>query len=296
MTTLRFQRCFAAFILATLPLASPGATAPGALDCVGTTWDASGNFLSVFRLTNSSEETTAYSGYAPATPVYKRQIRRLTHWRDEPTGWCGVGLGIQRLTPNHSLTFAVPPPDGDRAWRIGVQFTFTGADSRSKRSEIVWSSAVTSKSPRQIELAAHDASSLVQLGVSWNPDREFPYTFNLTNMSEKTLFYGGYSEPDVPPIYLNEERRMGHWRDDGKADWSGSNFGFKRLRPRDSMTFSIPPQSLDHSWRIGIRLFRTDAPHAPDDACRPVWWAELPPRGKPPKIGAANGDSRFIQR
>jgi hypothetical protein len=130
----------------------------------------------------------------------------------------------------------------------------------------------------------------VQREVSWHPDKEFPYTFKLINSSAKTLYYGGYREADIPPIYLNQKWQLWQWGDDGTVDWCGSDFGFKQLRPGGTIMFSIPAQSLDSTWRIGIRLLRTDVPRATDDAYRPVWWPELPPRGKTPnKIGAANG-------
>jgi hypothetical protein len=297
MKAVIFLHSFAAFVCMALSLASTAynAAAAVALNSVGSTWDAYGNYLSVFTLTNASDEAMSYSGYAPSEPIYTTQVRRIAQWSDEPAGWCGVGLGTQRLAPNQSVTFTVPPPDGDQTWRVGVRFNFTGSDSKSRRSETAWSSPVTSKSRKQIDLAAPDAASLVQTAVTWHPDSKFPYTFRLTNSSAKTLFFGGYRETDVPPIYLNQERQRGHWRDDGHADWCGSGFGFKQLRPGDSLTFSIPAQSLDHSWRIGILLFRNGAPRAPDDAYRPVWWPELPPRGKTPKIGAANGASHLAR-
>ncbi len=255
-----------------LRLANASPAAPASLERVGAQWDAYGNFLSVFRLTNTSERDISYPGYAPSSPLYTRQLRRLG-WRDEPSGWCGVGLGTQRLAPHQSATFTVLPPEGRRTWRIGIEVTQPGDQWQPP---VVWTPPLRTDS--EIVGEAPSAGEFVQTHVVHQPRRKFPYTFTVTNTSNRPLFYGGFREAHVPPIYLNQERRLGRWTDEGNANWCGTGFGFRQLPSGGSISFSIPAQSLDSTWRIGIRFYRTAQPVDPTDAFSPVWWEPLPPR------------------
>jgi hypothetical protein len=242
------------------------------LTCIGEEWDAYGNFLTVLRLDNRSQRSISYSGYSDSFPVYREQLRGSNSegWRDRNSGWCGVGLGKQQLRAQQSVTLKLPPPGGAYSWRIGINIDTPDA-------RLIWSDAMTANAEQVRE--SPSAAGLVQAVVVKHPDREFPYTFILKNVSGRPLFYGGYREPDVPPIYLIQENRPDGWHDDGKADWSGSGFGFKELTPGGSLLFSIPAQSLDSKWRIGIRLFKNVRP-AYNDAFSPVWWVPLPPRNR----------------
>ena len=255
-----------------LHLSSTSSAAPASLERVGARWDAYGNLLSVFRLTNTSERDIAYPGFSPSSPLYTRQLRRLG-WHEEPSGWCGVGLGTQRLRAHQSATFTVLPPEGRRTWRIGIAVTQAGDQSQPV---VLWTKPLTTDS--QTVREAPSAGELVQVRVAHHLGRKFPYTFTVTNKSSQPLFYGGYRDAHIPPLYLNQERRSGRWTDDGRGDWSGTGFGFRQLSPGKSNSFSIPAQSLDSTWRIGIRFYRTPQPTDPADAFSPVWSEPLPPR------------------
>lgn len=88
MKAVMFLHSFVAFVCMALSLASTACSAAAvAINSVGATWDAYGDYLSVFSLTNASDEATSYSGYAPSEPIYTAQIRCLAHWSDEPVGW-----------------------------------------------------------------------------------------------------------------------------------------------------------------------------------------------------------------
>lgn len=291
----KFQRSLAVFAcLAFSGLITPGSVgAAVALKCVGSEWDAYGNYLSVFMLTNDTDRAISYFGYAPSQPVYTTQIRNEIQWREEATGWCGVGFGAQNLFPKQSVTFRVSPPQDGQAWRVGIEIEVVDSRNAQTRIRTVWSPPARRQSLRKKISQDADATRLVQTAVSWNPDHAQPYTFSLINTSTDSLFYGGYQEPTVPPIFLNQVRYLGKWREDGVADWSGSDIGFKELRAGDSIRFSIPAQSQDSTWRIGIRLFRSDAPHAQDDAYEPVWWPELPRDGTAPGTDAEKENRTF---
>jgi hypothetical protein len=246
---------------------------PVQLAHVGEEWDAYGNFLTVLRLTNRSAADISYAGYGTSSPIYLQQVRGsdLEGWRDQKSGWCGVGLERQHLPAGQSATFTVLPPDAAQSWRIGIKL-------ESSQSQVIWTQPIISNS--DIAPQGPSAAELVQADFSRHPDRDFPYTFTLKNVSRTPLCYGGYQEPHVPPIYLIQEKHSEGWEDKGKADWSGTGFGFKELPPGGSISFSVPAQSLDSTWRIGLRLFKTARPASCNDAYRPVWWAPLPPRNR----------------
>jgi hypothetical protein len=184
-----------------------------------------------------------------------------------------VGLGRQKLRAGRSATFTVVPPEVGQS-RIGIKI-------ESPVEHVIWTPPINADAETARE--APSAAELVRTDVSKHPGREFPYTFTLTNVSDRPLFFAGFNEPHVPPLYLNQEQRSGDWQDEGHALWNGSGssgFGFKELPPGGSISFSIPAQSLDSTWRIGIRLFQTPRPASYNDAYSPVWWEPLPPRNQ----------------
>lgn len=256
-----------------VPLASTKPTSELRLEYISEEWDAYGNFLPAFRLTNDSQREITYSGYSISSPVFVQQVRGSDReeWRNQNIGWSGTGLESQRLRAGHATTFRVAPPEGVHFWRIGLK-------TEEPEDIVVWSKSIIANKTMVEEMPC--AAKLIHVDVAKHPDRESTYTFTLKNVSEESLFYGGYQEPHVPPIYLKQEKFAEGWIDDGKADWSGTGFGFKELRPGRSILFSIPAQSLDRTWRIGIRLFRTDRPAARKDAYEPVWWEPLSPRSE----------------
>lgn len=272
MKTLRF---FASLIGLLLFFSYPCPAAPARLEPIGTRWDASGNFISVFRLTNTSSGEISFPGYSASSPAYTLQLRHLGRWRDEPSFWCGVGFGTQRLAPHRSEIFTVLPPKDSRMWRIGIKVTMAGW---APKALIAWTKALITDA--DIVRQAPNADAFVRTDVLRRPYRNFPYTFTLTNTSDKPLFYGGFKETHVPPIYLNQERRLGRWIDDGSATWCGTSFGFRELPQGGLISFSIPAQSLNLTWRIGVRLYRTAQPVVPRDAYSPVWWPPLPRRNR----------------
>jgi hypothetical protein len=257
-----------------------------AINHIGSSWDAYGNFLDTFRITNKSETAIYYSGYGPDAPVFDTQILKHSGLQDMgSSGWCGVGLGSHSLAPHQSVNFSVPIAfEAPTTWRIGMKISLMQKTNVPPKSESVWSTIITTKSRKQIDQAGSSAKSFVRTTVTWHPEKRFPYTFVLANISTNTLFYGGFSETDVPPIYLDQEQESGLWKDNGSVNWCGTHLGFWPLQPGQSITFSIPAQGLDHTWRSGIRLYRSRTPITPEDAFLPVWWQELPPRGKTPKL------------
>ncbi len=223
---------------------SPGQSVPAVstkpaneirLEHIGEEWDAYGNFLPVLRLTNYSRRDISYAGYSTSSPVYMQQVRGSDReeWREHNPGWCGTGLGTQQLRAGQSATFRVVPREAVQSWRIGIKID--GPEARA-----IWTQPINREAAVAHE--APSAAELVQVHVSKHPDREYPYTFTLKNVSGKPLFYGGYQEPHVPPIYLNQEKRPEGWHDDGKADWSGTGFGFKRA-PARRVDFILYPRT-----------------------------------------------------
>lgn len=247
------------------------------LEQTGTLVDPHGHLMMVFKLTNASTSAVSYSGYAPAQPNYTAQFRRLGQWLNAPGGWCGFGLKEAQLPPHQAVTFTVPPWE-EKTARICLDIATVCKGRKAEPRQI--SSAPITISRAAIDRSAGDASSLVHLEVGHHPERKLPYTLTLTNTSPQTLYYGGFRELNVTPIYLNQERTFGHWKDDGEANWTGKGPAFQTLPPRRSISFSIPAQSTGKTWRSGIRLYRTDHPRAMTDAYDPVWWPALPPRNK----------------
>ena len=247
------------------------------LEQAGTLVDPHGNLMMVFKLTNTSAAAVSYSGYAPALPNYTTQFRRLGQWRDAPGAWCGFGLKDIQLPAHQVVTFTVPPWEGKTS-RICLDIAPARAGGKPESQQI--RSAPVTISLEAIHRNAGDASSLVRTEVTHHPEHKSPYTLTLANTSSQTLYYGGFHDPNVPPIYLNQERVLGHWKDDGEANWAEKGVAFHPLPSHRSISFSIPAQSLDKTWRIGIRLYRTDHPKTMEDTYLPVWWPPLPPRNK----------------
>ena len=233
------------------------------LEQVGEEWDAYGNFLPILRLTNHAQYDISCPSDSTASPVYMEQVRGSDSegWRGQNLSWCGVGLGTQNLRTGQSATFTVLPPEGAQSWRIGIEIEHPEA-------HVIWTPPIAGNA--EIVREPPSAVEVVETTVVRHPDRDFPYTFTLKNVSDGPLYYGGFKEPHVPPIYLNQEKRSEGWEDNGKANWCGTGFGFKALPPGGSISFSIPAQSLDSTWRIGIRLFKTARPASYDDAYSPV--------------------------
>jgi hypothetical protein len=243
------------------------------LERVGAEWNAYGQNTTVIKLTNGADRGVSYTGYS-SEPVYTLQVQGSIldwwTWHDEgPSGWCGVGLGTRILNPQQSVTFKVPTPDHSQPWRVGIKIKDPDIPN-------IWTRPIV-ETVREGRWAA-GAEKLVETAVEQHPGRNFPYTFILKNTSASPIFYGGFQEPNIPPIYLNQEMHSGNWEDSGQGDWSGTGFGFKELVPGASISFPIPGQSLDAMWRIGIRLFMTARPESPDDIYKPIWWPPFPPR------------------
>jgi hypothetical protein len=268
--------------------ASYGAMASGSagavtLESLGTRWLPFGSLNSEFMITNASSNTIQFSGYGRSMPIYTAQIRLQGDWCKQPEGlYCPVGLESISLMPRESMAFTVPALPGEDKWRIGIEFTHSDLATGSNRIETVWSPAVTNAPESEIASAASNPTSLARIDVTWHAERDYPYTFKLVNVSVEPLYYGGFAERDVPPIYFGQERRGKEWQDSGVAKWCGSRLGFYELKAGGSIEFSIPAQSLDTTWRIGIRLFKKAEPRSPQDAYRIIWSHELPPRGTPP--------------
>jgi len=56
-----------------------------------------------FRVTNQGEGAVTYQGYERAVPLYRTEVLEAGAWQAVPTGWCGTGLGEQRLEPGQSV-------------------------------------------------------------------------------------------------------------------------------------------------------------------------------------------------
>lgn len=246
------------------------------LHITGTTWDTYGNFLNVFTLKNSSAHPVFYDGYSLNEPIRLRQIQNeKQEWQDLHYGYCGVGLGRQHLQPGESITFTESAPKENQTWKVGVTFTFRKQDNLEVQ-HTVWSQPIDGVNQKRTQ---PDASEMVKLESRKDSKHKFPYTFTLTNISKQVLYYGGFHELDVPPIYINQEKHKDSWQNDGKAVWNGegaSGFGFQELSPGKSIIFSIPAQS-HVIWRIGIILFRTSTPKSYEDAYQPVWCSPQSP-------------------
>jgi hypothetical protein len=254
----------------------PGASAavPARLEQVGTRWDPWGNFQFVFRLNNTSDRAISYQGYGPEWPIFAQQRRGATGWEAEKGGWCGTGLGKQKLAAHGSIVFTVPPPlEGGQTWRFGIAVTGPGYGSRP---EMIWSGPLRAKPEADENTPGADA--LVHIHVVQHPGQKFPYTFTVRNVSERPVYYGGFREAQVPPIYLNAELRGQRWKNNGHSDWSGTGLGFQPLAPGRAISFSIPAQSWETTWRIGLQCYRTAEPTSAADVYRPVWGPALPPR------------------
>lgn len=242
------------------------------LQRTGGQWSPYGSYLSDIRLSNHSKDTITFEGYAPASPVYVVETRQLAGWKGEDASWCGVGLRKQQMPAGGEISFQVAAPERRAAWRVGVHFSTEGG----RDSSVAWTQPIAGEHDRGA--GRERADKLVRMEVSKHPDRKFPYTFTLTNISDRPLYYGGY-RGTTPPIYLNQFRRLGFWKEDGQADWCGRDIAIRPLLPGSSLSFSIPAQSLDSTWRIGMRLYKAPQPILISDAFRPVWWPPLPPRG-----------------
>lgn len=243
-----------------------------AIERTGGEWSPYGSYLWNLRLSNYSKDTIVFDGYAPASPVYVVETRRLGGWKGEDASWCGVGMGTHQIPAGREISFQVDAPEGRATWRVGVRFSTKGR----RDSSMVWTQPVAGLIDR--EAGKGRASGLVRTEVAKHPDRKFPYTFTLTNISNRPLYYGGFLGK-TPPIYLNQVRRLGFWKDEGQADWCGKGIAIRPLFPERSLSFSIPAQSLDSTWRIGMRLYKSPRPVNISDAFQPVWWPPLPPRG-----------------
>lgn len=256
------------------------------LDQTGTTWNESGKFLYVFTLTNATDTRILYGGYSPSSPVYDIGLRHKDRWQEKDMSYCGTGLKTQQLKSGRSVSFMVSPEENEN-WRVGVTYHFVSSFGIENENLLTcWSPSIKPLSKSSRDLPKLDASKLVEADVSYTHGAEYPYTFLLKNISKQTLFFGGFDKPGVPPIYLNQELHQGKWSDDGQAVWNGDGIpsGFQELSPGRTIKFSIPAQSLDSDWRIGVILFRTDSPKTPEDVYRPVWWRKLPKReAVPPK-------------
>lgn len=243
------------------------------IERTGGEWSPYGSYLSNIRLSNPSKETISFEGYAPESPVYVVETRQLGGWKDEDASWCGVGLREQHMPAGGEIRFQVAAPEGRAAWRVGVYFSAKGG----RHSSGVWTQPIAGLDDRGAGKGG--VRELVRTEVAKDPDRKFPYTFTLTNISARPLYYGGFRGA-TPPIYLNQIRRLGFWKDDGQADWCGKDIAIRPLPPGRSLSFSIPAQSLDSTWRIGMRLYKSPQPVRVSDAFPPVWWPPLPPRGR----------------
>lgn len=164
----------------------------------------------------------------------------------------------------------MPPPDGRRAWRIGLELQI----GNQSEPQLLWTKALATDSA--LDQATPSAAQLVLHKIVHQPGRDFPYTFTITNISQQPLFYGGYAEANSPPLYMTAERHWGRWIDTGHVDWSGTNFGFKKLSPGKSISFSMTGKGQDAIWRVGIRFYHTPQPVAITDAFSPVWCDPLP--------------------
>lgn len=205
-------------------LISSASAAPAIIERVGKRWSAYGDYLHAFRLTNTSEATISYVGYGPSSPLYTMQFRKFG-WKGERRFDCGVGLGSHQLRTHQSTTFTLLPPDGRRAWRIGLELQI----GNQSEPQLLWTKALATDSA--LDQATPSAAKLVLHKIVHQPGRDFPYTFTITNISQQPLFYGGYQESNSPPLCMTAERHWGRWIDTGHVDWSGTNFGFKKLSP-----------------------------------------------------------------
>lgn len=271
-----FLSCLAVLLVFVVP----GNCGTIKLERTGHHWTAYGRFIEEFRLTNSSEKAICYLGYVE--PVAFKELWTFAWWHRQRLSLCGNELREGGLEAGQSATFTFPSPEGTKTWRIGVSYDWGSKDDVFQEYPFkVRSAAVVTTSPRdQTFASAPDASRLVRMEVQQHPGRPRPYTFTLTNTSAQMLFYGGFREKNIPPIYLGQESHLFRWTFEGSVNWSGTDLGFKELRPGDRIQFSIPGQSLDRFWRIGLRLFRTNVPRSIEDAYRPVWWPKFPPRDK----------------
>jgi len=248
----------------------------------GYKWDAYGNYLPYFKVSNKTSEVFAFWGYSKSSPVYSIEVLINDRWQENPLGWCGNGMQLQTMAPEDSFVFFVPPRSGDASWRVRIDL-----EPRSKTRIYYKPNIHSSPLPTSDTLArmppAGSSPQQVMLEAEYHDELQFPCRFRLTNISDSPVYYGGFDEKSVPPIYLGQKSQGNAWVNTGSANWRGTGFGFKMLSPGSSLSFDIPAQNLDTFWRIGIRLYRNNAPERLIEAYDPIWWPKLPRRGTAPE-------------
>lgn len=249
---------------------------------VGHKWTASGSYLTCFEIKNTSSELFGFSGYSDDSPIYAFELLKFHRWHPERTGWCGVGMGQHEFPPGKTISLDTLPPTGTRPWRIALSLRSTTPDGKTAETVFHSDPIPPFKSADHAHPETPPIEGGVKLEVAYREGLFYPCEFTLTNLSTAVLYYGGFKEKDVPPIYLGQEYIGKKWNEEHSVDWSGTGLGFQTLRPLESITFRIPAQSLEHPWRVGMRLFRTNKPSALHDAYAPVWWPQLPKRGVTP--------------
>ena len=266
-------------LLLSVPLCARQAVS---ITLIGNKWQASGSYLTCFEIKNTSSEVFGFSGYSDDSPIYRCELLKFGRWHPERMGWCGVGMGQHDFPPGKTFPLDTLPPKGSRPWRIALPVRSTTPDGKTAEPLFYSAPIPPFKSADITRHRSPPVQGGVKLGVAYHEGLPYPCEFTLTNLSSAVLYYGGFKEKHVPPIYLGQEHIHKKWSEEHSVDWSGTGLGFQILSPLESITFRIPAQSLEHPWRIGIRLFRTDKPSALHDAYVPVWWPRLPKRGVTP--------------
>jgi hypothetical protein len=71
-----------------------------------------------FRATNEGPAAFHYLGHSPDGPIYQCEVLEGGAWQSSPLGWCGTGLGEQKLAPGVSMEFATIVPRDGRRYRF----------------------------------------------------------------------------------------------------------------------------------------------------------------------------------
>ncbi|HEX2750303.1 MAG TPA: hypothetical protein VHM91_20020 [Verrucomicrobiales bacterium] len=180
-------------------------------------------------------------------------------------------------------TFTLPILD-DHSWRIGIPYS-TGqeANGASKNLSTVWSPALPQWTDEWLDTKGEDPKRFVQTKMVPPNVPGGDYTFEWKNISHQTIYYAGYAK-DAPyergPLFLQQERHVWKWKDDGRA-WGGIGLAWRKVLPGQSVRFTRPTPTEKRPQRIGVRLYLTPEPRTFADACRPVWWPPFQQRQSP---------------
>ena len=124
--------------------------------------------------------------------------------------------------------------------------------------------------------AAPPSVNLEFTGTEWSHYGDCMLVMRLTNHSNRTITYAGYSDR---PLFKRSTGRPWGWHTGKATAVCGVGLEERRLLPKQSKTFTL--HILEHhSWRIGVPYFTADTGRESDVAwspALPVWtdqWLE----------------------